>query len=216
MTVYNNPFHSGHVYLRIGEHEASGIRPPQFEKLLAEYRRPLQAMVSSNDRGTVDLLVKSGFILRRRCFECSFSASDLLFPPEAEAKPLTETARGSRDYPECSKLMYAYYRDTHEPVNPVTASESEFREALPASAVYTKAEGIVEAAAFIEGNEIAYVCSRALDRFSDFARSLLAYLFSRYETVSFEADDTDPAATMLRNMFSSANAASWNTYVKYP
>ena len=194
MTVYNNPFHSGHVYLRIGEHEADGIRPPQFEKLLAEYRRPLQAMVSSNGRETVDLLVKSGFILKRRCFECSFSASDLLFPPEAEAKPLTETARGSRDYPECSKLMYAYYRDTHEPVNPVTASESEF----------------------IEGNEIAYVCSRALDRFSDFARSLLAYLFSRHETVSFEADDTDPAATMLRNMFSSANAASWDTYVKYP
>ena len=189
MTVYNNPFHSGHVYLRIGEHEADGIRPPQFEKLLAEYRRPLQAMVSSNDRGTVDLLVKSGFILRRRCFECSFSASDLLFPPEAEAKPLTETARGSRDYPECAQLMYAYYRDTHEPVNPVTASESEFRETLPASAVYTKAEGIVEA---------------------------LAYLFSRHETVSFEADDTDPAATMLRNMFSSANAASWDTYVKYP
>ena len=191
MTVYNNPFHSGHVYLRIGEHEASGIRPPQFEKLLAEYRKPLQAMVSSNDLETVELLVKSGFILKRRCFECSFSASDLLFPPGAEAKPLTETARGSRDYPECSKLMYAYYRDTHEPVNPVTASESDFRE-------------------------IAYVCSRALDRFSDFARSLLAYLFSRYETVSFEADDTDPAATMLRNMFSSANAASWDTYVKYP
>ncbi len=57
---------------------------------------------------------------------------------------------------------------------------------------------------------------RALNRFSDFARSLLAYLFSRYETVSFEADDTDPASTMLRNMFSSANAASWDTYVKYP
>ena len=215
MKIYNNHFHDGHVYLSIEDQEADGIRPSQFEKLLAEYRKPIQVMVSSNDIRTIGLLERSGFCLKRRCFEINAVESKLLLPLSDPIQMLMVTTRESQDYSECAGMMYDYYCDTHAPVNPITASEKEFRGVLPATAVYIKADGIVEAAAFIEENEIAYVCSYSKKSFSRFARSLLSYMFSRHETISFEADDTDWAATMLRDMFSSVNGESFDTYIKY-
>ena len=42
---------------------------------------------------------------------------------------------------------------------------------------------------------------------------LCAYLFDRYDQIEFEADDTDWAATAVKDMFLTKNDRSFDTYV---
>jgi len=214
MEIYNNSFHSGHLYIKIDDDEAGKVQVSQFEKLFNEQRKPLQTAVLSNDCKLIKLLKDSGFILKRKCYETDVSASDLKFPPANHPHQLIETRKGTDDYAICAEMMYEYYSDTHFAVNPLTASRSEFYDILPANAIYSMTGNIIDSAAFIEDNEIAYLCSCNKIGFSEFAQSLLIYMFGKFDRIFFEADDTDWAATELRNMFSIENIISRDTYVK--
>ena len=211
MEIYHNTFHSGHLYLRIDEGEAETIAPSRFDALLHEYGQPLQVMIPSTASKLVSLLLKAGFVLKRRCYEMDVISSDLCAPLPECPERLCQAQRGTSAYDACAVMLYRYYRDTHAPVNPLTASLSAFVEMLPDTAVYTHSMG---AAAFIEGNEIAYLCSISKAEFPGFARSLLAYMLDRHNSIVFEADDTDWAAMQLRAMFSTSDMTSFDTYVK--
>ncbi|MBR0421406.1 MAG: hypothetical protein IJI85_02345 [Clostridia bacterium] len=110
-------------------------------------------------------------------------------------------------------MLYHYYQDTHAAVNPLTASLPEFMEALPDEVLYDDPSDRPTSAAFIEGNEIAYLCSHDRTGFPAFARSMLADLFDRYAQIAFEADDTDWAATAVKDMFLIKIDRSFDTYV---
>lgn len=81
-------------------------------------------------------------------------------------------------------------------------------------------------AAFVEENEIAYLCGRLhpsdlkpnsvrLDtqRFQDFLNALLSELFASDKEIFFEADDVDPLATTLMNRFRFRPKHSFDTYL---
>ena len=214
MKIFNNSFHSGHLYLRIDDNEVEKIQVSQFEKLFDEKRKPLQIMVLSNDYKLIDLLKESGFLLKRKCYETVVTTSDLKFPLENHSRQLIETHKGMDDYATCAEMMYEYYSDTHFSVNPLTASLSEFCDILPTIAIYSIEDDVIDSAAFIEDNEIVYLCSCNIIGFSEFAQSLLIYMFGKFDCIVFEADDTDWAATQLRNMFSIENKISYDTYIK--
>jgi hypothetical protein len=72
------------------------------------------------------------------------------------------------------------------------------------------------AGAFVEENEIAYVFSDPGADFGRFADALLSVMFDRFLRIEFEADDTDPAATLLRNRFSVEPSEHFDTYIKMP
>ena len=128
---------------------------------------------------------------------------------------LSVVSKQDPEYDECAELMYDYYEKTHSTVNPLTASKERFRMMLPDTALFSSVNGTVVSAAFVEDSEIAYVASEDLDHFRSFARSMLELMFSRYDHVVFEADDTDRAATYLMSLFSNVPELSWNTYIKY-
>ena len=214
MNIYENRFHSGHLYLHIEDHEAKDIQVSRFEELIDKYNKPLQIITPSNSDQLISLLDEAGFLLKRKCYEMHVGVSDLNYPMPNHLPKIIDTQKGMQDYTKCADMMYHYYCDTHFPINPMTASISEFYELLPDVAVYSVVDDMINAAAFIEENEIAYVCSYNRRGFSEFAQSLLSYMFSNYERIFFEADDTDWAATQLRAMFSVANIFSYNTYVK--
>ena len=214
MDVYTNQFHSGHLYLRIAEQEADRLEIAVFERLIDEHRKPLQSIVPADAAKTIHLLVKAGFALKRRCYEMNVQPSDLQAPLSAPSERLATTPKGTSAYAECAERMYVHYAQTHLSVNPLTASLQAFVEMLPDDAYYSTMEGAINAAAFVEGSEIAYLWARDEHAFRAFAPSLLFELFSRHDRITFEADDTDWVATGLKAMFPMALGSCYDTYVK--
>ena len=213
LETYRNPFHANHLYLRLTEEEADSLSPACFAELSEKHGLPLQVMAFSDAKRITSLLQRSGFELKRRCYELQVGPSDLLSHVSKGIPQLSFAKKGSSAYFACAELLYHYYRDTHAAINPLTASLSEFMEALPAEVLYDGPSGRPTSAAFIEGNEIAYLCSFDPAGFPAFARSLLAELFDRYDQIEFEADDTDWAETTVKDMFFIKIDRSFDTYV---
>lgn len=213
METYRNPFHANHLYLRLTEEEADSLSPACFAELSEKHGLPLQVMAFSDAKRITSLLQRSGFELKRRCYEIQVSSSDLLVHVSKGIPPLSFTNKDSSAYFACAELLYHHYRDTHAAINPLTVSLPEFMETLPAEVFYDGLSDRPTSAAFIEGNEIAYLCSFDPAGFPAFARSLLAELFDRYDQIEFEADDTDWAATAVKDMFLIKIDRSFDTYV---
>ena len=211
--VYSNPFHAGNAYLRIVAEDrrfvlASGLIP--FIRL--EEARPLEAVVSNEDQELCALLSACGFSLRRRCFEMRVTESDLkteLAVPDLRI----ERAGNKAEHAACSALLFGHYRRTHEAINPLTASFEEFCGQLPREAYFVRSSERVSCAAFIEDNELAYVCFEDGEDAPRFLRAVVGMLFSRFREVVFEADDTDPAAMELMALFSCGALAEYDTYI---
>ena len=213
METYRNLFHNNCLYLRIDEAETDSLSPAVFEELFRKSNMPLQVMVPSDSARIIDLLQKVGFQLKRKCYEINVGPSDLLSSLPRAARSLVVSHKGSPAFESCARSMYRYYQDTHAAVNPLTASLKEFFEQLPTTVLYTGASSDPLSAAFLEENEIAYLCSRDRVGFNDFAQSLLGYMFERYDTITFEADDTDWAAMALKAMFAVKDEPTFDTYV---
>lgn len=214
MKTYENPFHREHLYFAMEDEDAEDAILQQINDLLREEKRPLQTGVSSDESEYIRLLLESGFILKRKCYEMDVSPSDLLLPLEKNSRELLTARKGSETYAACAEMMFHYYARTHAAVNPLTASFEEFTNILPASAVYTEANGVIRAVSFLEQNEIAYLASDSLKALPSFLASLLARMFAKYDRIVFEADDVDTVTMSLMNMFSKRPSISFDTYIK--
>ena len=74
---------------------------------------------------------------------------------------------------------------------------------------FTISENII----FTENNEIAYICSTNSKTCPQFIQSVLLDIFSSFESIFFEADDTDWAAMDLLHQFDVDVTQSFNTYI---
>ena len=66
---------------------------------------------------------------------------------------------------------------------------------------------------FTENNEIAYVCWLNRQSYEPFIHAVLNEIFSKFDKIFFEADDTDWAASILLNQFKFNKNESFNTYI---
>lgn len=210
--LYDNPCHMGNRYVKM---ELDQYDPSASAELFRQLReiagRPLQMMVSSDDAEQVQFLTAGGFVCKRKCYEVEAGAADYL--GERSKSPLNETHRGEAAYDRCCKILFDYYEETHRPVNPWTAGHGAFVEKLPDTVFFRESDGEIPALAFLEENEIAYVCGRDEGGFVDFAASLIAEMFERYQTIFFESDDCDWAAMLLKSLFANRKETSFDTYV---
>lgn len=211
--VDKNLFHDQNAYLKLELHE---FKPELAHDLFAWFRtelgRPLQVMLSSQEEKVTKLLRSGGFELRRRCYEVEGGIPDLKESIN-EAMPLQEAEPGDKAYDLCCNLLYRYYQKTHEAISPLIVSEQKFCVGLPRHVLYQENESSVYHAAFVEGNEIAYLCTERVDDFSQFGCSLLKSMLRESDTVFFESDDCDPVAMMLRRMFQNPGEESFDTYI---
>lgn len=214
MKTYENPFHRGHLYIEIEDEDLYDGIVQKIEDLFQKNKRPLQTSVSSDESECIRLLLESGFLLKRKCYETNVCRSDLLLPLEKNPSELFTAEKGSETYAACAEMMFRYYALTHASVNPLTASLEEFTNILPSSAVYTETNGVIRAVAFIEKNEIAYLASDSPKDLPSFLEALLVRMFAKYGSIFFEADDVDPATMSLMNMFSKRPTVSFDTYIK--
>ncbi len=121
---------------------------------------------------------------------------------------LITARKGTALYQRASQQVFNHYQTVHQSINPWTASQEEFEKGLP-DLVYTDSENW----AFVENNEIAYVCGKDEQTFDFFIQTVICQLFEQYEQISFEADDCDPIAMRLADQFRQPNKPSWDTYI---
>ena len=211
METFTNDFHKNHIYIKINDIEK--VKLAGLEDLAKE--RPIQIWVYSNQNNLIDFLKKAGFILKRKCYEVEVTRKDLKKPLEPTKGKGKFTKKGEKPYEKAAALVFEYYKKTHEPISPLTVGLEKFKEILPEKVFYYEKEGQVLMAAFLENEEIAYLAGFENNLAEDFINDLLIYLFQYYEEIFFEADNTDPLATRLKNKFQSKIDLTFDTYIKY-
>ena len=210
--LYDDPIHRKNCYVELYLDKLNtSISAELFCELGKIVGRPLQIMVSSRNTTMIEFLLAGGFQCKRKCYEVEATLVDYV-GGQSEI-PLAHCFTGEADYETACKLMYNHYIDTHKAINPWTADYKTFCENMPAEVIYAKHNDKPIAIAFIEGNEIAYVCGTDKQIFADFAQCLTAFMLAKHGTICFECDDCDWAAMMLKSMFNDLDETSYDTYV---
>ena len=211
METFTNKFHNNHTYIKIND--IRKVKLSDLEDLAKE--RPLQIGVYSDQLDLIDFIKKAGFVLRRKCYEVEVCREDLKNPLKSWKIEGRLARKGEIYYEKACNLIYSYYKKTHEPVSPLTASLEEFKETLPCHVFYYEKDGELIFAAFIENDEIAYIAGFEEKLADGFINDLLIYLFKNHQEIFFEADNTDPLATKLKNKFVEKSDLTYDTYIKY-
>ena len=73
MKTYIKKFHNKHMYLDIKNSELSKLENRDFDKLIVHYNKPLQVGVYSDNYELIDLLIKNGFSLKKKCYAVEVS-----------------------------------------------------------------------------------------------------------------------------------------------
>lgn len=213
IAVSRNPMHDRHCHLNLGlEQYDPEIAGELFSLLGREIGMPLKVMLYTTPE-LYAFLTAGGFVRKRRCWELELSADDLAAPLRS-SMPLAAVQNGSKRYDACCALLYEYYRTTHAPISPLTATLDEFRTHLPDTVLCTT-EGPLHCA-FLDQNELAYTATADPAAFPDFARALLRELFRQHDYITTECDDCDPCAMTVKSLFRIEEGMSWDTYICAP
>ncbi|MEI4353136.1 GNAT family acetyltransferase [Streptococcus suis] len=205
---YQNPYHQTNIYLRLDLVDFNyTIAEQLFQSLQTSLGgKPLQVMLSSAEQERIHFLTAAGFVCKRKCYEFEVTKQDYL--GQTGTTNLDIARKGTAPYQIACQQIFDYYQTVHQDINPWTASQEEFEKDLP-DLVYTDSENC----AFVENNEIAYVCGKDEQTFDFFIQTVICQLFEQYEQISFEADDCDPIAMRLADQFRQPNKTSWDTYI---
>lgn len=213
VALYRNINHNTNCYVKLDIKDIdNNLSAELFGNLTEIAGCPLQAMVDSDNAALVEFFLAGGFVCRRKCYEVEACADDYI--GGFSDMQLCRCSIGTPDYDHCCHLMYCYYTDIHKAINPLTAGYESFCAALPGAVIYAKCEGKIASLAFVECNEIAYVCGTDKEQFSRFSRALASSMLAEYKNIFFECDDCDWAAMMLKSLFINQYDASFDTYIK--
>ncbi|HEL1601169.1 hypothetical protein [Streptococcus suis] len=181
---YQNPYHQTNIYLRLDLVDFDcTIAEQLFQSLqTALDGNPLQVMLSSAEQERIHFLTAAGFVCKRKCYEFEVTKQDYL--GQTGTTNLDIALKGTALYQRACQRVFEHYQTVHQNINPWTASQEEFEKGLP-DLVYTDSENW----AFVENNEIAYVCGKDEQSFDSFIQAVICQLFEQYEQISFEADD---------------------------
>ncbi|HEL2201255.1 TPA: GNAT family acetyltransferase [Streptococcus suis] len=206
--TYSNPYHQANTYLRLDLVDYDWTIAEQlFQSLQTSLGgKPLQVMLSSAEQERSHFLTAAGFVCKRKCYEFEVSKQDYL--SQTGTSNLSIVRKGTATYQIACQQIFDHYQTVHQDINPWTASQEDFEKDLP-DLVYTDSENC----AFVENNEIAYVCGKDEQSFGSFIQAVICQLFEQYEQISFEADDCDSIAMRLANQFQFSDKPSWDTYI---
>ncbi|HEM2779436.1 TPA: GNAT family acetyltransferase [Streptococcus suis] len=182
--TYSNPYHQVNTYLRLDLADYDWTIAEQLFQSLQTFLegKPLQVMLSSAEQERIHFLTAAGFVCKRKCYEFEVSKQDYL--SQTGTSNLSIVRKGTAPYQIACQQIFDHYQTVHQDINPWTTSQEEFEKGLP-DRVYTDSENC----AFVENNEIAYVCGKDEQSFDSFIQAVICQLFEQYEQISFEADD---------------------------
>ncbi|MGQ7366557.1 GNAT family acetyltransferase [Streptococcus suis] len=205
---YQNPYHQTNIYLRLDLVDYDWTIAEQLFQSLQTYLggKTLQVMLSSAEQEKIHFLTAASFVCKRKCYEFEVTKQDYL--GQTVTTDLIIAPKGTAPYQIACQQIFDHYQTVHQDINPWTASQEEFEKSLP-DLVYIDSKNC----AFIENNEIAYVCGKNEQTFDFFIQAVICHLFEQYEQISFEVDDCDPIAMHLADQFRQPNKPSWDTYI---
>lgn len=215
ITLSHNSFHTRNLYLQLdfSTYDAKNSADI-FKQLWKEQKdeKCFQIMCDSSQTEFIRFIENAGFICKRRCFESEVTENDRK-PGKGLLMEIQQYGNKNSKYQEACELLYHQYAARHEAVNPLTASYNDFINILPMQIYAEVSENQIQNFAFMEENEIAYIGSVNKETYSAFLASVVKQLFSEYDTICFESDDTDPEAMQLKELFDTKNKESYNTYI---
>lgn len=208
-----NPLHNTNYYLDVN---FEGIKIDNAKEVFDEFAKDLdkslQVMLSSEATEKIEILKAAGFVCKRRCYEIEAREQDYI-GGSSEGK-VQYAYVGEDMYEQCRELMLDRYILTHKEISPWTGSKEDFWPELPECVAYFDTDGKPSSFAFIEDEEIAYVYGKDLQAFRAFAKGLIAEMFGKYKSITFEADDCDTFAMELKSMFTNQDEESFDTYIR--
>ncbi|MGU7877796.1 GNAT family acetyltransferase [Streptococcus suis] len=206
--TYSNPYHQTNIYLRLDlVYFDCTIAKQLFQSLQTSLgEKTLQVMLSSAEQERIHFLTAAGFVCKRKCYEFEVTKQDYL--GQTVTTDLITAPKGTALYQRASQQVFEHYQTVHQNINPWTASQEEFEKGLP-DLVYTDSKNC----AFVDTDEIAYVCGKNVQSFGSFIQAVICQLFEQYKQISFEADDCDSIAMCLADQFRQPNKPSWDTYI---
>lgn len=212
VALSHNPYHQTNCYVKL---RLNYFDPQLSKELFAQLKDitgcPLQVMAASDDAVLTTFLTAGGCVYKRKCYESEVGIEDYI--GKIENTQLRRTTAGEVEYEQACRLMYEHYVATHEAINPWTSDYEAFRKKLPDTVLYAESASEIIACAFVENNEIAYICGKDNSHFKEFAQHLVTFMLSQYETVCFESDDCDWAVMTLRSLFHNPSETSYDTYL---
>ncbi|MCW6678313.1 hypothetical protein NH286_04010 [Anaerococcus sp. NML200574] len=212
METYTNKFHSKNLYIKIKD--MSQIKPEDFDKLIKKSGKALQIGIYSDQEDVIAFIKKCGFRLRRVTYELEVGKADLKNPLIDKDLKLKKTTKGQKSYHTCLKLLYDYYKKTHQSINPLSLGLEEFACTIPENALYYEEKGQIIFAAFLEADEIAYISGFDLKNPKNLIGATLLEAYKTNDKIYFEADTTDPLASMMKDFFIVNSKPSYETYIK--
>lgn len=212
VALSHNPHHQMNSYVRLKLNcFAPQLSKELFVKLKEVAGCPLQVMADSDNVVLTTFLTAGGCVCKRKCYESEVGIEDYI--GKIENTQLRRTTAGEPEYEQACRQIFEHYVATHETINPWTSDYKTFCKELPDTVLYTESASEIIACAFVENNEIAYICGKDNSHFKEFAQQLVTFMLSQYESVCFESDDCDWAAMTLRSLFQNLNETSYDTYV---
>lgn len=208
--TWKNAFHNRNIYIDFEYEDLKGEKTDPFHEIYNAHGVPLQFMVDSSETFKRVVAKTWGFKKMRSCYSLEVTKDDLISHENRTIK-ICEANLEDEIYENFSKIYFDYYRNSHEAINPVSASFNEFKEILPDKIYFNQDGGM--SFAFIENNEIAYVYSDNLELAEDFFYTVVEKMFCEYDTIFFEADDVDECAMRLKNIFSSGVKDVFETWI---
>lgn len=210
--VKTNQYHNRNYYLDMDFVSPDFAEAGElFEEIAFKLKKPLQVMISSEEKTKVAFLESAGFVCKRKCYETEAEKQDYI--GQNYESEMCYSFAGQGIYELCRELMLDRYLLLHKDINPWTGSREDFFAELPDCVAYTCTDGEVSCCAFIENEEIAYVYGKDMGEFRLFAQKLVTELFKKHEVITFESDDCDEMAMELKRLFTNQSEESYNTYI---
>lgn len=212
--TYRNPYHMINCYIDFDADDSVGIGETNIFQIIAnEEKSPLQAILSSLETQKAIILASQGFKKVRICHEMDVRKSDLLSALPSRVNKISKAYRGQGEYEGCCGLLFEYYKNTHEAINPLTSTFEAFIKNLPAEVFYAGGIDGIQHVAFVEDHEIAYLGSEDQKTFAGFALALVNELFAANQSIVFEADNVDWAAMAVKNLFLTDSTETFDTWI---
>lgn len=185
-----------------------------------------QTAIFSTDKIATRFLNKTGFNLTRKCYETDLSSPDF---EHLEEEKITYSTLNDDKIKELMQLHLQNYKDTHRKINPLNEKITlkEWEKIITSdldiehSFVLIKNNNIVAYLLCYEGDqdgeiEIGYIGGKDkkdLKNYIPYYKACLSDLFKRFEKVIVEADDIDPYAFAVLNLFDYDIEKSFDTYI---
>ena len=207
-----NPLHNTNYYLDV---DFEGINIENAKEVFGEFAKdldkPLQIMLSSRETERIAILKAAGFVCKRKCYEVEAQEQDYIGGDGEGAVQYSHA--GEVVYERCRERMLNRYISTHRDINPWSGSKEDFWAELPKCVAYFCVDENPINFAFVEEEELAYVYGDNLQEFRAFAKVLIAEMFGKYDSITFEADDCDDMAMELKSLFINQEEESFDTYI---